>query len=1087
MSAPSSPARHPGFAKAESSPQFAAMEARILELWKQQNTFARQVRDGGQGEFVFYDGPPFATGTPHYGHLLAGTLKDIVPRYWAMRGYKVERRFGWDCHGLPVEMEIEKDLGIKSPSEVEAYGVGRYNEACRSIVLRYTGLWQQVVERMGRWVDFQNDYKTMDVTFMESVWWVFRELWDKGLIYRGHKVMPYSWRLGTPLSNFEAGMDYRTVQDPAVTIAFELLPRLAGETTLDLAQNSDPVHILAWTTTPWTLPANMGLCVGPEVDYALVQKADGGPRYLLAALLAEKVLGAHTVLRTFKGAELVGLRYKPLFDCYPDAAAEGAYRVVSDGYVTVEDGTGVVHTAPAFGEDDHRVGLAWGLPLRDPVDGEGRYNGDVASIAGGQVVGVHVKDADKTLIRDLKERGLLIKQSTIDHEYPYCWRSGTPLIYKALPTWFVRVESVAPGSGNRPLRERMSELNDTTRWVPEYVGQKRFGNWIKDARDWAISRNRFWGTPLPVWQCVGCGHLSCVGSIDELQKLGGVAVTDLHKHHVDSIEWTCQKCGQAMRRTPEVLDCWFESGAMPYAQNHYPFENKEMVEKNLPAAFIAEGLDQTRGWFYTLLVLATALFDRPAFKNVIVNGLILAEDGQKMSKRLKNYPDPMQLLDTYGADALRAYLVTSPVVRAEPMRFSEAGVREVVRSVVLPLWNAYSFFATYAAADSWVPPEQPMALAQRGLLDRWIISVAQSVVADVNREMAEYRLYNVIPRVLGFIDDLTNWYIRRSRRRFWKSGNSQDKQAAYETLYEVLTLFSRLLAPILPFMAEVLYQRLEGVVDADGSVHLQSFPQAQPELVDADLEQQMTLVRQVVRLGRNLREQGKLNVRQPLQALTVAFQDGARDPAFALLTGRPELALIIADELNLKQVLVQQEDPSNLVHWSAKLNFKTAAKRLGGKTKDIAGQIGAWDSAAAAHWLAAFEAGQACEVGGEQLLREDVEFRSAPQPGLVAAVEGRVTVALDTALSDELRREGLARELVSRVQNARKEFGLEVEDRIVLTLISASERIRDAVHAHSDYLMEEVLAVDLTLEQEAPEEAVFDIAGELFSVRIAKS
>ncbi len=1079
------PASHPGFAKPESAPQFAALERQILELWKQQNTFARQVRDGGMGDFVFYDGPPFATGTPHYGHLLAGTLKDIVPRYWAMRGYKVERRFGWDCHGLPVEMEIEKDLGLKSPSDVQAYGVGRYNEACRSIVLRYTGLWQEVVERMGRWVDFSNDYKTMDVTFMESVWWVFRELWDKGLIYRGHKVMPYSWRLGTPLSNFEAGMDYRTVQDPAVTIAFQVLDKALGAG--DDSDDSDPLHILAWTTTPWTLPANMGLCVGPDLDYVEARRRENGIRYILAEQLAEKVLGAHEILRKFKGSELVGTRYQPLFDCFADAALEGAFRVVADGYVTVEDGTGVVHTAPAFGEDDHRVALQWKLPLRDPVDAEGRYTGDVSSVAGGQVVGRHVKDADKILIRDLKERGLLLKQSTIDHEYPFCWRSGTPLIYKALPTWFVRVETPVPGSDKPPLRERMSELNDTTRWVPEYVGTKRFGNWIKDARDWAISRNRFWGTPLPVWQCVGCGHLACIGSIEELQQRGGVPVTDLHKHHVDEIEMACDKCDQTMRRTPEVLDCWFESGAMPYAQNHYPFENKELVEKNLPAAFIAEGLDQTRGWFYTLLVLSTALFDRPAFKNVIVNGLILAEDGQKMSKRLKNYPDPSLLLDTYGADALRAYLVTSPVVRAEPMRFSEAGVREVVRSVVLPLWNAYSFFATYATADSWAPAAKPIALGERGLLDRWIVSVLQSVVADVNREMAEYRLYNVIPRVLGFIDDLTNWYIRRSRRRFWKSVNSQDKQAAYETLYEVLTLFTRLLAPILPFTAEMLYQRLEGVADSGNSVHLQSFPQASPQLVDSDLEAQMALVRQVVRLGRNLREQSKLNVRQPLQSLTVAFQDGARDPAFGLLSGREELRAIIADELNLKQVLVQKEDPGNLVHWSAKLNFKTAAKRLGGKTKDIAAQIGTWDSAAAAHWLSAFEAGTSCEVAGEQLLAEDVEFRSAPQPGLAAAVEGRITVALDTMLSDDLRREGLARELVSRIQNARKDIGLEVEDRITLTLISASQRIREAVHGHTDYLMEEVLAIDLTLEQEQPGEGALELAGELVAVVIAKA
>jgi isoleucyl-tRNA synthetase len=1070
----------PPFKKPDASPDFAALEQEVLQFWRDHDTFARQVA-AGKDDFVFYDGPPFATGTPHYGHLLAGTIKDIVPRYWAMRGYRVERRFGWDCHGLPVEMEIEKDLGLKSPSEVQAYGVGRYNEACRAIVLRYTAQWRQTVERLGRWVDFDNDYKTMDPAFMESLWWVFQTLWDKGLIYRGHKVMPYSWRLGTPLSNFEAGMDYRTVQDPAVTVAFRVT-QAAGQ-VLDGA----PLYLLAWTTTPWTLPSNMGLCVGPDIDYVTARKPGGDGRYVVAAALAGQALGDHEVLATCKGRELVGWHYEPVFSCFADAAAEGAFRVVMDDYVTVADGTGIVHQAPAYGEDDHRVAQHWGLPLRDPVDAEGKFTGDVAAIAAGAVVGLGVKEADKLLIRDLKDRGLLVKQATIDHEYPYCWRSGTPLIYKAMPTWFVRVESVPPGSDAVPLRERMAALNAQTRWVPDYVGQKRFGNWIKDARDWAISRNRFWGTPLPVWQCVGCGELDCIGDVQTLRDKSGVDVQDLHKHHVDALTWPCRRCGGSMQRTPEVLDCWFESGAMPYAQNHYPFDNKDLVERNLPAAFIAEGLDQTRGWFYTLLVLSTALFDRPAFQNVIVNGLILAEDGQKMSKRLKNYPDPAELLDKYGADALRACLVTSPAVRAEPMRFSEPAVREVVRAVILPLWNAYAFFATYAAADGWTPPAQAMPLGQRALLDRWIISVTQSVVADVNREMEAYRLYNVIPRVLGVLDDLTNWYIRRSRRRFWKSGDSQDKQAAYETLYEVLTLFSRLVAPILPFMAESLYARLEqGRAGAVGSVHLERFPQAEAAKVDATLEAQMAQVRAVVRLGRNLREQAKLNVRQPLRALTVALQDGQRDPLYALLAGQAELLAMIADELNLKAVQVQPSDPSNLVHWSAKLNFKTAAKRLGGQTKDVAAALSAWSSAEVAAALATLDGGGPLAVSGVELGRDDIEFRSAPQPGLVAAAEGRLTVALDTELDDALRREGLARELVNRVQNARKDAGLDVEDRIGLTLRTTSLRLREAIAAHAEYLSGEVLAVSLQVEDGDPGAAAVDVAGEAVAVGLER-
>ena len=1072
QSSMSKPTPNRVFAKPESGPNFAELEREILALWQQHGTFAKQVRDGGAGDFVFYDGPPFATGTPHYGHLLAGTLKDIVPRYWAMRGYRVERRFGWDCHGLPVEMEIEKDLGLKSPSDVHAYGVGRYNEACRAIVLRYTALWQQTVERMGRWVDFERDYKTMDPSFMESVWWVFQRLWDQGLVYRGAKVMPYSWRLGTPLSNFEAGMDYRTVQDPSITAAFEV----TSPTPWTRGAADQRVFLLAWTTTPWTLPSNMGLCVNPAITYAVVRPKAEGPAYIAAKSLLEKLVGPSEELATVVGTELVGMRYKPLFDCFASAAADGAFRVVSDGYVT-EDQTGIVHTAPAFGEDDHRVALHWGLPMRDPVDNEGKFTGDLASIANGQVVGVFVKDADKTLIRDLKDRGLLFKQATINHDYPFCWRSGTPLIYKAMPTWFVRVESVAPDSSATPLRERMAQLNASTNWVPDYVGHKRFGNWIKDARDWAISRNRFWGTPLPVWQCVGCGKLECVGSIAQLRDRCGIEVHDLHKHFVDTLEWPCTSCGAAtMQRTPEVLDCWFESGAMPYAQHHYPFENKDLVEKNLPAAFIAEGLDQTRGWFYTLLVLSTALFDRPAFRNVIVNGLILAEDGTKMSKRLKNYPDPTELLDKYGADALRAYLVTSPAVRAEPMRFAEAGVREVVRAVVLPLWNSYSFFATYAVADRWQPSQQCPPLHQRGKLDRWIVSVLQSVVADVNHEMEAYRLYSVIPRVLGFIDDLTNWYIRRSRRRFWKSDNSADKRAAYETLYEVLTLFSRLLAPILPFFAELLYQRLEAMESGD-SVHLQHFPQTDQAKIDTVLEAQVALVRTVARLGRNLREQAKIAVRQPLRRLTIALQDGERDPQFGLLTADSELCDLIADELNIKLVQVSAQGPSELVTWAARLNFKAAAKRLGNKTKDIAAIVLAWNAEQISAVQSELAAGQPCVVQGETLSLDDFEFRATPKQGWQTAVEGRVTVALDTELDHELRQERLARELVSKVQAARKEAGLAVEDRIRLQLTTDSAEMLQAIDQYRRYIMDETLAADLAIGAQVAGESAIDVVG----------
>ncbi|HAN32025.1 MAG TPA: isoleucine--tRNA ligase, partial [Myxococcales bacterium] len=930
------------FQRPESDPDFPALEREVLELWKKFNVFERSVR--GDESFVFYDGPPFATGTPHYGHLLAGTLKDIVPRYWAMRGYRVERRFGWDTHGLPVEMEIEKSLDISGPEAIEAFGIDNYNEACRSIVLRYTSQWRDTVTRMGRWVDFDNDYKTMDPSFMESVWWVFRTLWDKGLIYRGYKVMPYSWRLGTPLSNFEANMDYRRVQDPAVTISFPVV----GETN---------VALLAWTTTPWTLPSNVALCVGPDVSYVRARRPDEEQVYIVAAALKDAVLGEDAeVLAELTGLELKGTRYEPIFNSFVGQISGEPFRVVCDEYVTTEDGTGVVHQAPAFGEDDWRVCKREKIGLVDATDMEGRFTDSVVDIAQGAVVGVHVKQADKALIRDIKERGRLFRQATIDHEYPYCWRSGTPLIYKAIGTWFVGVTE---------LRDRLVANNRQTRWVPDYVGSRRFGNWLEDARDWAISRNRYWGTPLPIWENDVTSERVCIGSIEELEGLSGATVDDLHRHHIDQLTWAGDpaKGGGTFRRVPEVLDCWFESGSMPYAQNHYPFENRELVEGNLPAHFIAEGLDQTRGWFYTLLILSTALFDRPAFSNVIVNGLILAEDGQKMSKRLKNYPDPGQVIETYGADALRAYLINSPVVRAEPMRFSEKGVRDVVRSVVLPLWNAYSFFATYAAVDGWRPPTEPSAISERSLLDRWVLSVSQSLVGDVNEEMEAYRLYNVIPPVLGFIDHLTNWYIRRSRRRFWRSESDADKAHAFETLYEVLCLFSRLLAPILPFMAEVLYQRLEAGQRSDSldSVHLEAFPMANAQVVDADLEGGMQAVRAIVNLGRGLREQRKLPIRQPLSTLDVALS--TRVPA--CLTREPELMAYVRDELNVKEVVLV-DDVEELVVLQAKPNFKLLGRRLGKRMKEV----GAAVSELSAAQIRSIQAGQSLTLCGEELESE---------------------------------------------------------------------------------------------------------------------
>ncbi|MCB0319968.1 MAG: isoleucine--tRNA ligase, partial [Bdellovibrionales bacterium] len=750
--------------------EFPDLEEDVLVFWESHSTFQKSLDLRAEAPpYMFYDGPPFATGTPHYGHLLAGTIKDIVPRYWSMRGRYVERRFGWDTHGLPIEMLTEKELGLSGQKEILEYGVDRFNEACRSGVLKYVNEWERTTKRLGRWIDFVNDYKTMDLSFMDSVWWVFKQLWDRGRVYEGARVVPFSWRLSTPLSNFEAGSNYKDVQDPAITVRFRLI---------DDSKRS----LLAWTTTPWTLPSNLGLCVGPDIDYVEIRTEDGEQLILAEARLTsyfdpKKI----EILQTIKGNQLAGLRYQPLFEYFVDVATfhtENAFRVLVDNYVSTEDGTGIVHQSPAHGEDDYRIGQANSIPLIDPVDSEGNFSSLVPDFEG-----QNIKEADKDIIRALKDKGLLFKQETIQHSYPFCERSDTPLIYKAISAWYVKVED---------LREKMLENNQTVHWIPEHIKEGRFGNWLSQARDWNISRNRYWGNPLPIWRCESCGELECLGSYRELEEKTGESVTDLHKHRIDHLHWECSKCKGQMTRVPEVLDCWFESGSMPYAQLHYPFENKERFDAGFPADFIAEGLDQTRGWFYTLMVLSTILFEKAPFKNVIVNGMILAEDGKKMSKSLKNYPDPHEIMESYGSDALRLYMISSAVVRGESLRFSESGVKEIVRSVLLPYWNVYSFFTTYACLDNYAPGKD--LTKSSNILDQWIISRFQTLLERIEKEMNEYRLYAVIPGLLAFLEELTNWYVRRSRRRFW-SDDAVDKQSGYETLHYILLEFSKALAP----------------------------------------------------------------------------------------------------------------------------------------------------------------------------------------------------------------------------------------------------------------------------------------------------
>lgn len=1047
------------FKRVDPKVDLPALEREVLELWGAIDAFARSVEmRSPTKEYVFYDGPPFANGSPHYGHILAGVIKDVVPRYWTMRGYRVERRFGWDTHGLPVEMEVEKSLGISGPQQIAAYGIDRFNEACRALVENTAEDWATMVRRVGRWVDMDNDYKTMDPDFMESVWWVFRQLWDKGLIYRDFKVLPYSWGATTPLSNFEVNLGgYRDVDDPAITLKLEVLA------------DSGPLRkgdfLLIWTTTPWTLPGNLAVAVGADIAYVAVDVA-GERHWVAEARLEASGHSPDQVVDRAKGTHLLGASYRPPFDYFGEERDRGAFRVIASDSVTIEDGTGLVHMAPAYGEADFLALQAAGLDvLVDPVDLGGNFTDQVPEVAG-----LNIKVADKILLKLLGERGILVRNERIRHPYPFCYRTDTPLIYKAIPTWFVKVETI---------RDKMVDLNDKIHWVPEYVGDKRFGNWLADARDWAISRNRYWGSCIPVWMCDGCPHQECIGSVDELAERSGTRLTDLHKHFVDPITWPCPDCGGTMRRTPEVLDCWFESGSMPYSQIHYPFANRERFDGSFPAQFIAEGLDQTRGWFYTLHVLAAALFETPAFRNCVVNGMILAEDGRKMSKSLRNYPDPGEVFDLHGADALRAFLINSPVLRAEPLRFSEEGVRHVVRSVLLPLWNTYSFFTTYAEADGITLEDIRNAPAhgERPELDRWILSVLQSLISEVNARMEGYYLYDVIPPTLGFIDDLTNWYVRRSRRRFWsaRGGDDSDKLAAFATLYEVLTTFSKVLAPVLPFITERLYQDLEASLDAGAprSVHHCDYPQADPELIDQRLEREMASVRNVVQLGHSVRKKHAIKVRQPLaRAIVLSHQ-----PEVAAAVASHQA--LISEELNVRAVTTEQDEVS-LVDLSAKCDFKRLGPRLGARMKAVAEAVAALDGNSVERLLA----GDSLEVAGETITIDDVIVTRSARDGTVVETDGELAVALDTHLDEALLQEGLAREIISALQTLRKEADLDVADRVLVEWSSADQAVREIMHHHADLIGREVLAVTL-VEAAVPGPAIA-LEGRLVHLQVSK-
>lgn len=1040
----------------EQSFSFPQNEEAILAFWEKNNIFKKSLAaTQDKAPYIFYDGPPFATGLPHFGHLVGSTLKDIIPRYFTMRGFHVERRFGWDCHGLPIEYEIDKKLGLSAQDAVAKFGIQKYNEECRSIVQRYTKEWQKTITRIGRWVDFDNDYKTMDRSFMESVWWVFQQLWEKQLIYQGVKVVPFSTALGTVLSNFEAGQNYQDVQDPAITVLFKLNSEKHPNTS-----------IAAWTTTPWTLPSNLGLCVKANLNYVKVLEKETGRHIILAeARLADyqKKIDLE-VVEEFPGSALKEETYEPLFNYFAEEKLAGAFQIFCDDYVTTETGTGVVHLAPAFGEDDHRVfRQAKVEALVCPVDNQGKFAGEVKDFAGD-----YVKDADKKIIQHLKEQGSLWRRETYTHAYPFCWRSDTPLIYKAIPTWYVKVES---------LKDQLLAANAQIHWVPSHLKHGRFGKWLEGARDWAISRNRYWGTPLPVWQNDESGKLHCVGSVKELEELTGMNVPDLHREVVDPLTFQIKGEAGTYRRIPEVLDCWFESGSMPYAQLHYPFENKQTFEAGFPAEFIAEGLDQTRGWFYTLVVLATALYQKPAFKNVIVNGIVTAADGKKMSKRLKNYTEPEVLMTQYGADGLRLYMMNSGLVRAEELRFSDDGVKDMVRRVLLPWYNAAKFLLTYAQVDGWTPSEHlhTNLSDQHNITDRWILSRLQSLIAKVNHEMGAYRLYNVIPALFHFIEDLTNWYIRLNRRRFWEPGLKPDKQAAYSALYQTVSTLNRLMAPFAPFLAEHLFQELNKLgLQAKESVHLCDYPKSDEKFIDLTLEDAVDRMQQVVLLGRQKRNLAKVKVKIPLKQLTVVHRDKK------ILDEIKKLEFYIKTELNLKEVNYSQ-DEGEYIRLFAKPNSPVLGKRLGKDFKKFKGLI----ENLAQDQLEEYEEKLALSLAEEVFSGEDILVYREALEGHNALSNRLITIDLDCSLNDELIAEGYAREVINRIQKYRKELNFHVADRIKVHY-DGDEVLLNAVVTHHSHIARETLTEELTAKPNLQEGKNFDVENKKLKLSLQK-
>ena len=1048
-------------------------EKEIEKFWRDNDIFKKSMDSRREGPvYTFYDGPPTANGMPHIGHVETRTIKDMIPRYRTMKGYMVPRKAGWDTHGLPVELEVEKKLGLDGKEQIEEYGLAPFIDQCKESVWKYKGMWEEFSDTVGFWADMEAPYVTYDDDFIESEWWALKTIWDKGLLYKGFKIVPYCPRCGTPLSSHEVAQGYKAVKERSAVVRFKCV--------------GEDAFFLAWTTTPWTLPSNVALCVNPEETYVKVKAAEGLTYYMAQALL-DQVLGgeasekqepgcregapAYEVLETYKGKDLEYREYEPLFACTgQEAARQGkkAHYVTCDGYVTMSDGTGIVHIAPAFGEDDANVGRKYGLPLVQFVDGRGNMTQETP------YAGKFVKDADPDIIRDLDREGKLFSAPKFEHDYPFCWRCDTPLIYYARESWFIRMTAV---------KEDLIRNNGTINWIPASIGEGRFGNWLENIQDWGISRNRYWGTPLNIWEC-GCGHMQAVGSRQELCDLGGgqeAGTVEFHRPYIDEITLPCPKCGGTMRRVPEVVDCWFDSGAMPFAQHHYPFENKELFEQQFPAQFISEAVDQTRGWFYSLLAESTLLFNKAPYENVIVLGLVQDEDGQKMSKSKGNAVDPFEALKTYGADAIRWYFYTAAAPWL-PKRFADRTVLEGQHKFLDKLWNTYTFFVLYANIDEFDATKYTLNYEGLPVMDKWLLSRLNTAVGEVDRNLDRYRIPEAAKALQDFVEEMSNWYVRRSRERFWAKGMEQDKINAYMTLYTALLTICKAAAPMVPFITEEIYQSLVCSVDpaAPQSIHLCDFPQVQEAFLDKKLEEDMEEVREAVVLGRACRNTVSIKNRQPVSRMYIKAAEGKQSRTLGSY-----YTSIIEDELNVKEV-VYTEDMRDYTSYTFKPQLRTLGPRygklLGGIQKKLAALDGnqAMDTLNQSGSLSFEVEGATVELG-----REDLLIDTAQKPGYVSQENGSMTVVLDTNLTEALIEEGYVYEIISKIQTMRKEAGFEVMDRIRVS-VNGNGKLADVAFRNREAVCGKVLALELAREKKFSVSREWNINGERAVISMEK-